>query len=288
MSKSPPLSQITLIFNSLASISRKCETETHASSLSTTATAIEGLHADDDHDHDHDGRARSLFLTLHVLFPHELLPALDLLDRGLVTRMWIGDAGPVEESSNPFGSDAVGPNARQQYRPSKQAESETESTYAGNNEVFYVQSSSSSTSNRHHHHRKQTNTTSTPFYEVRLDSWNCTCPAFSVAAFQSINTTTDNGVHHDHDEPGTEPELEPQARGRRLIDDGGSPTWRFGGVATNTKTTTNRRPPSCKHVLAAVLSKVAPRLFGHGITSKVVNRDEVAGWGAGWGEFPGG
>lgn len=32
------------------------------------------------------GNDRNVFLTLHVLFPNELLPALDLLDRGLVTR----------------------------------------------------------------------------------------------------------------------------------------------------------------------------------------------------------
>lgn len=34
---------------------------------------------------DDRSKARSVFLTLHVLFPHHLLPALDLLDRGLVT-----------------------------------------------------------------------------------------------------------------------------------------------------------------------------------------------------------
>ena len=33
--------------------------------------------------------SKNLLLTLHVLFPHELLPALDLLDRHLVTRLRI-------------------------------------------------------------------------------------------------------------------------------------------------------------------------------------------------------
>ncbi|GME27842.1 hypothetical protein GTA08_BOTSDO00778 [Neofusicoccum parvum] len=35
------------------------------------------------------GKDRNVFLTLHVLFPNELLPALDLLDRGLVTRFLV-------------------------------------------------------------------------------------------------------------------------------------------------------------------------------------------------------
>ena len=36
-------------------------------------------------------REQQLFVTLHCLFPNELLPALDLLDRRLVTRMVCAD-----------------------------------------------------------------------------------------------------------------------------------------------------------------------------------------------------
>nr|POE93016.1 hypothetical protein CFP56_64123 [Quercus suber] len=42
-------------------------------------------------------RQRALLLTLHVLFPHDLLPALDLLDRELVARLCVPTAGPQQQ-----------------------------------------------------------------------------------------------------------------------------------------------------------------------------------------------
>ncbi|RMY39676.1 hypothetical protein D0864_16334 [Hortaea werneckii] len=42
-------------------------------------------------------------LSLHVLFPNELLPALDLLDRGLVTRMYVESK---EHASQPEATQA--------------------------------------------------------------------------------------------------------------------------------------------------------------------------------------
>ncbi|KAB2579622.1 uncharacterized protein LTHEOB_7101 [Lasiodiplodia theobromae] len=52
-----------------------------AAPISTTsANPLRGLQGND----------RNVFLTLHVLFPNELLPALDLLDRRLVTRFIVG------------------------------------------------------------------------------------------------------------------------------------------------------------------------------------------------------
>jgi TATA-binding protein-associated factor Taf7 len=48
---------------------------------------------------------KSAFLTLHSLFPHDFLPALDLLDRGLVTRFILtGDS----EASEQLGPDRSG------------------------------------------------------------------------------------------------------------------------------------------------------------------------------------
>ena len=43
--------------------------------------------------------SKNLLLTLHVLFPHELLPALDLLDRHLVTRFRITRASRSDVSA---------------------------------------------------------------------------------------------------------------------------------------------------------------------------------------------
>jgi hypothetical protein len=90
---------------------------------------------------------KSTLLTLHFLFPHEFLPALDILDRQLITRMIV--------------SDSLG-NAQK-------------------NVVHYVQSASATTSrptktSRHH-------TATIIAYEVRLAAWNCSCPAFAYSAF---------------------------------------------------------------------------------------------------------
>ena len=90
---------------------------------------------------------KSTLLTLHFLFPHEFLPALDLLDRQLVTHFIVKD--------------------------------DLENTRK--NEVHYVQSASATTSrptktSRHH-------AATTVAYEVRLAAWNCSCPAFAYSAF---------------------------------------------------------------------------------------------------------
>ena len=98
-------------------------------------------------------QAKSGLLTLHFLFPHELLPALDLLDRKLVTRMKL--IGPKNETSQ--------------------------------NEVYYVQSASATTSRPSRHQ-----TTAPISYEVRLLVWNCTCPAFAYSAFgKTFQTSLD-------------------------------------------------------------------------------------------------
>ena len=96
-------------------------------------------------------------LTLHVLFPNELLPALDLLDRGLVTRFIL--------------------SAPNQTRP-HQAPSEADITDRKEAVVHYVRSAQPP-SNRH----RSAMTQHTTSYEVRLTSWSCSCPALAFAAF---------------------------------------------------------------------------------------------------------
>ena len=51
--------------------------------------------------------SKNLLLTLHVLFPHELLPALDLLDRHLVTRFRIHTRASRSDVSAAPGSKAT-------------------------------------------------------------------------------------------------------------------------------------------------------------------------------------
>ncbi len=88
-------------------------------------------------------------------------------------------------------------------------------------------------------------------YEVRLKAWNCTCAAFAFAAFNS-----------------SAPRLAQEEEAEK-----GGDEMRFGGLLRGEEV------PVCKHLLACVL---AERMGGY-VEEKVVGREEMAGWAAGWG-----
>jgi len=56
----------------------------------------------------------------------------------------------------------------------------------------------------------------------------------------------------------------------------------FGGTATLPSA---GRTPVCKHILAAFLARAAPKLFGSGVAESMASKEQLAGWGGGWGEF---
>jgi hypothetical protein len=93
--------------------------------------------------------AKSLLLTLHVLFPTEFLPALDLLDRNLITRLIVRD-----EIQQDDGITTTDPP------------------------VYFLRSAQQSSSNS-----RFRDAMAIPYYEVRTWSWNCSCPAFAFSAF---------------------------------------------------------------------------------------------------------
>ncbi|EXJ93286.1 hypothetical protein A1O1_01678 [Capronia coronata CBS 617.96] len=232
-------------------------------------------------------RARGIFVTLHVLFPHELLPALDILDRGLVNRLTVRRDGDVHEQRPPKlgepGS-STGLEVKTDLRHATDA-------YHGC-EVYYVQSSSAVTSRSNTYSRvgrsraigssgysSRKLDASTTFYEVRLDSWNCSCPAFSVSAFQGLNIDRDEHEMNDSRmDRARDISRSPKATPASVESAG----WMFGGMATNT---CSGSMPSCKHILAAVLAKSAPELFNSGMCVRLVSREELAAWGGGWGEL---
>lgn len=107
-------------------------------------------------------------LTLHVLFTKEVLPALDLLDRGLVSRIC---TAPGDEESLAEASDR-------------------ESQY-----IYYVRSSQQQPSNRHFGPKlRHSNYDSTTHYEVRLSAWTCSCPAFTFSAFPASPPRRDTAL----------------------------------------------------------------------------------------------
>lgn len=181
-------------------------------------------------------QAKSTLLTLHFLFPHELLPALDLLDRSLV----------------------------------KKFRCQTGSNESMALEVFYVQSASAVTEpvNRRSANSRFRNawTATKVHYEVRLESWNCTCAAFSQSQLKLLL--------------GREGRVEDEADTAFQTNGAAQVQSRFGGVAT----TVDSVVPICKHILAVIMVDAAPRLFGSSLETRDVSIQEMAAWSAGWGE----
>ena len=206
--------------------------------------------------------AKALLTTLHLLFPHEFLPALDLLDRKLVTCLVVSptkdDDTPRAAATNTEAEDA--------------ARDEQRFTW----EVFYVRSASAtrpsssslSTAARKPSRYRRVYDPSANFYEVRLDAWNCSCPAFTYSAFGRYLHLADGEIGGRQDQG---------QRGLEVKDLSGE--WRFGGLSTKEET----GAPICKHILAALLGRAVPVLFGTGVERKDATPTEAAGWGGGWG-----
>lgn len=193
-------------------------------------------------------------LTLHFLFPHELLPALDLLDRKLLLQLLLPRAD--DNHLVVFGAEQSEPA-----RPNMSDFLET----------FYIQSASAVTQkfSKTSRFRKVFNNPEN-FYETRLDSWNCTCPAFAFSAFG--NSTLLDDISKSQCLPG-----------RHLPNDlpAGIPRkWQFGGVWTSHA----NEIPICKHILAAALSRAASGLFPEALRCSMITVSEAAGWAGGWGE----
>lgn len=205
-------------------------------------------------------------LTLHCLFPQDLLPALDLLDHALVTSFAL--ASPTEHASaRQAGDDTAAPSAGD--TPARAAAEDTlgslaeedtlptrqpapTAVVAAKAAVYYVRSSRPG----------RGSTGSTSSYEVRLGAWNCTCPAFAFASFGAEDEGVgwgDKGGGGEYDE------------GREGNGVGG-----VGGLRVE-----GRRVPVCKHLLACVLADWGKALGG--VERRVVGSEELAGWVAGWG-----
>ena len=159
---------------------------------------------------------RPALLTLHLLYPHILLDALDLLDRGCVIQLNVSrDAEPRQDhtSTNATQHDTAQDGVLTQQRRAILAEM-TEADNAGSqgerddvdsplNQHSFAQLGPSgiravdqSDECRHYFvrsaqpppHRYTTQSTESPYvqskgYAVHLTAWNCSCPAFAYAAF---------------------------------------------------------------------------------------------------------
>jgi hypothetical protein len=227
-------------------------------------------------------------VTLHALFPTDLLPALSLLDQRLITRL--NPAAQTSPGSSVGPTPASKPDVVFQTYPFPNHQ--TSGTY-------YVRSAHPALRHPRRGRPRATDAhaaptasadTSGPSYEVRTRAWNCTCPAFAFAALRGggleaeteAERTADVGKGHGdveghgHGHGHGHVAADGRARGpghERGLDDGAE--WRFGGAR-------RRGAPVCKHLLACVLAERCGLLGGF-VEGVEMRAGEEAGWAAGWG-----
>lgn len=190
---------------------------------------------------------KPLILTLHCLFPNDMLPALDILDRKLVRRVVRADRH-TSANQGERTSPQRGPTATE-----------------ANEDIFIVISASvpprldASPPSFTRNHGKG--------YEVRLRAWNCSCPTFTISAYRDTHQTL-------------APAAEDQPDVETLQNE--SVAYPFGGMMA--RGTARLSPPVCKHILACILSVRCPGLFGVDRDGRcAISKEELAGWCAGWG-----
>jgi hypothetical protein len=239
--------------------------------------------------------SRNILMTLHVLFPNEFLPALDILDRNLVSRLLIQEHEPISEQQNARDdanaqSIAVAQQPRNDInleeltRPSADRSPSQASQNPENQEqdrqshpkrlnppVYIVVSAQPS---RHHHAHGSTSTSrfhdpTASHYEVRPLAWNCSCPAFAFSAFPGGGGTGNSWM--------ADPDLLSSWSYQRQWDCKAYDTeFLFGGISKE------KIGPICKHLLACIMVERIGLMNGM-VEEKVVSIKELAGWAAGWG-----
>ncbi|KEY69510.1 hypothetical protein S7711_02047 [Stachybotrys chartarum IBT 7711] len=179
---------------------------------------------------------RHLLLTLHVIFPHLLLAALDLLDRRLVTRLTLQPPASASTSNNDDNSD-------------KQAR-----------EVFVVRSLASTRFRRRGADDDDgTAATGARSYLVRLGAWNCSCAGFAYEAFP----TRAGAAEEEH---AVMDALAGQGAGE----------WSFGGLSRDGKGALADAVPCCKHLLACLLAERCGQGLEYAPQTRFVTKEELA------------
>ncbi|KAK7979976.1 hypothetical protein PG989_012433 [Apiospora arundinis] len=234
-------------------------------------------------------QARPLLATLHTLFPKVLLPALDLLDRRLVTRIIpelhqhdIAAVALTTQNETPMKAEA---------EPKIIPEEDKETLAPEEPNFFYlVRSGTAQQSSRRS--RKATEPSnegggggSGPTYVVQTQPWNCSCAEFAFSAFPAESVTP---VYH----------ISPASSSRRSIPsrhdvtkerrqegaddtDDDADAWEFGGMSRDGVAVGTGGVPCCKHLLACVLAERWTDVLGNYVTERRVGKEEAAGLVAG-------
>ncbi|KAL7914465.1 hypothetical protein GGI35DRAFT_146872 [Trichoderma velutinum] len=198
---------------------------------------------------------RRQLLTLHVIFPSLLLPALDLLDRGLVTRLLVADESqktPEAEAPASISPDGIlkhgeTENADEQYEDHT-SKSRQLMDHEDQIRIYTVQSAVSTTSRRKRH-TPQT----TKVYAVHLDAWSCSCVGFALDAYTNYDVTIIN----------------------EKLQNSPSPDL-FGNLRLD-RLTSLEDFPCCKHLLACLLAEKWRKTPGGHVQDRYTTKEELAG-----------
>ena len=201
-------------------------------------------------------REKPTLLTLHALFPTSLLPALDLLDRRLITRLTPQDALHDQVTSRT-------------------------GCHTSTPAVYYVKSNAPRDGRSRYSRGGDVGVTS---YEIRTRAWNCTCSAFAFSAFNGVGSSPVY-EHDDNSKDDERYDVLADEEGEEMLDVPGpqektsteTRDWQWGGLLLE-----EQNVPICKHLLACVLAEHWP-VAGGMVEEQEVNNETMAGWAAGWG-----
>jgi hypothetical protein len=183
-----------------------------------------------------------------------LLQALDLLDRGLVTRVILQDLTENETGEREEVERVMPPQAHVHLASEMETSGEAKRKP---NTVYLVRSSQPQKS------RFSTSTSASApgtIYTVRLEAWNCSCAAFAFSAFPGGNSSGSSWTMDDESEGEDERE-------------DGEREWEFGGLCSDESV------PTCKHLVACLLGERWEGVLGGYVKERVVGREEMAGFG---------
>ncbi|KAK6955706.1 hypothetical protein Daesc_003349 [Daldinia eschscholtzii] len=209
---------------------------------------------------------RPLLTTLYALYPLTLLPALDLLDRRLATRIIIAPYTRQEDTvtSGPSSSSPLVDHEEkgQQEQPQDRRQ-----------HTFFIVRSAQPQRPRRDASASGTGSISAPGprYVVRLNAWNCSCAAFAFAAFPRGE---DREIGPYAINP---PASSSSSRAKEETDDDGL-DWQFGALSFDgTQGSGIAGVPCCKHLLACVLAEKWSAVLGGYVDERIVGREEAAG-----------
>ncbi|KAI1777542.1 hypothetical protein F4818DRAFT_407028 [Hypoxylon cercidicola] len=212
---------------------------------------------------------RPLFTTLYALYPLILLPALDLLDRRLVTRVFVRQQRDTTAQAETGPSH--GPACDEGNEGERELATGSDSSASNRNNSYYVVRSAQPQQTRRHAWGSNASP-SGPSYVVRLDAWNCTCAAFTFAAFPRED---DQQQQHSYV---IEPCSSTESRKKGVEKERQEEKWEFGALSVDGRDGSGiAGVPCCKHLLACLLAERWSHLLGGYVEERTVGREEGVG-----------